>query len=140
LTVISPEIREAVSRRAGRRCEYCQLSQGLQVATFPVDHILSLALEGRTDLSNLALACIGCNAAKWIHATGVDYESGDTVPLFNPRMDFLSEHFHWSEPDPTIVTPLTPIARATVALLDLNSPRRLAIRRWLLAVGEHPPK
>jgi hypothetical protein len=105
-----------------------------------VDHIVPLALEGRTDLSNLAMACIGYNAAKWIHTMGVDPESGDRVLLFNPRMHVWGEHFRWSDSDPTIVASLTPIARATVALLDLNSPRRLAIRRWLMVIGEHPPK
>ncbi len=140
MTLISPEMRDAVSRRAHNRCEYCQLSQDSQVATFPVDHIIPLAEQGQTVLSNLALACLGCNAAKWIHVKGVDPESGDRVLLFNPRMHIWDEHFRWSDSDPTIVASLTPIARGTVALLELNPPPRLAIRRWLMVIGEHPPK
>lgn len=55
-----------------------------------------------------------------------DPNTGDEAPLFNPRTDRWAEHFTWNE-DWRIVG-LTPTGRATVAALDLNSPRRVRIR------------
>ena len=78
-------LRDAVVRRAGNRCEYCQLPAQLQVGGFEVDHILPRSRGGQTDLANLALACPHCNARKWAHIEGEDPVSGQTVTLYNPR-------------------------------------------------------
>lgn len=42
-------LRKLVIRRAKNRCEYCQLSQKGQEATFHVDHIVPIASGGETD-------------------------------------------------------------------------------------------
>lgn len=139
MTLISDELRQQVSRRAGGLCEYCQLSQTTQVATFPVDHIIPLSAGDRTDPDNLALACPRCNAVKWTLTTATDPESGEVVPLFHPRRDLWSDHFRWSAEDPAWLVPLTPRARATVAALDLNSHHRRRVRHWLAVLGLHPP-
>jgi hypothetical protein len=139
LTLIPPDLREAVVRRAGNRCEYCRLSQESQVATFPVDHVIPVVAEGKTAPENLALSCPRCNANKWTRVEAVDPVSGQLVPLFNPRTEVWLEHFRWSETDPTLVEALSPTGRATVSLLDLNSVHHLTVRRWLMAVGMHPP-
>jgi hypothetical protein len=109
------------------------------VGTFPVDHVLPLSRGGLTELSNLALACPRCNARKWTHVEAVDPETGVQAPLFNPRADVWSEHFRWSAADLARLEPLTAAGRATVGLLELNSPADLAIRAALRLLGLHPP-
>ena len=53
---IPARLRRLVVQRARRKCEYCQLSQVGQEATFHVDHVVPSAKGGRTFLRNLALA------------------------------------------------------------------------------------
>jgi hypothetical protein len=132
-------MREAIAHRAGNRCEYCHLAQASQVATFPADHIVPVVAGGTTELENLALACSRCNACKWTHVAGVDPETGQSVSLFHPRLHIWAEQFRWSASDPTLIEPLTPTGRATVAALDMNAPTHRTIRRLLLALGMHPP-
>lgn len=139
MTLIPANLRAAVVQRAKDMCEFCRLSQKSQVATFPVDHVIPIALGGRTDFNNLALTCPMCNARKWVHIEGIDPRSGERVPLFNPRTQAWGDHFRWSETDQTLMESLTACARATVALLDLNSEHRSDIRRWLMVVEMHPP-
>ncbi len=139
MTLISANLREAVARRAGQRCEYCRLSQETQVATFPVDHIFPVVEGGETNLENLAMACPRCNAAKWTHYSNVDPISGTVVPLFHPRTQSWTDHFRWSESDPTIVEALSAVGRATLSLLEINGARHLQVRRWLIVLGLHPP-
>jgi hypothetical protein len=137
--LISPGLREVVVQRAGNRCEYCRLAQESQVATFPVDHVIPVVRDGPTESENLALACTACNTAKWTHVDAQDPETGQFVRLFDPRTQDWSEHFRWLETDPTRIEPLTVEGRATIALLDLDSPSRRQIRRWLIVVKAPPP-
>lgn len=138
MTLIPKELRELVVRRAGNRCEYCHLLQASQVATFPVDHVVPVVLHGLAQAENLCLACPRCNARKWTHVEAADPDSGRIALLFNPRMDVWAAHFRWSTSDSCILEARTATGRATIALLDLNSPRCVAIRRWLAAIGLHP--
>jgi hypothetical protein len=138
VTLISDELREFVVRRAGDRCEYCHLPQASQVATFPVDHVIPAVRHGPTDPDNLCLACPRCNALKWTRVDAADPASGELVSLFNPRRDDWDTHFRWSQADTSILEGLTPRARATIALLELNSTRRITIRRWLTAAQNYP--
>ena len=140
MTLISDSLRGAVVQRAANRCEYCRLAQESQVATFPVDHIVPVSLNGPTELGNLALTCTRCNALKWIHAEAPDFETGETVRLFNPRIDLWSDHYRWNKEDSAKIDSLTPIARATAELLQLNADYRTSIRRWLAEIGKHPPE
>lgn len=114
--------------RAKNRCEYCQLGQDSQVATFPVDHVLPASLLGITELDNLALACPRCNSKKWKHVEALDAETGKVVPLFNPRDQKWTDHFQWSKEDPTVIEGLSASGRATLILLDMNSSQHLTIR------------
>ncbi|MGH8056232.1 MAG: HNH endonuclease, partial [Candidatus Entotheonellia bacterium] len=86
MNALADPLRDTVIRRAGFRCEYCQLPAQLQVGGFEIDHILPRSRGGQTDLANLALACPHCNARKWAHLDGEDPESGQRVALFNPRI------------------------------------------------------
>jgi hypothetical protein len=139
VSLISSRLPDAVVKRARNRCEYCHLEQDTQVATFPIDHVLPRALDGETDLNNLAMACPRCNSRKWKWTSAVDPDSHTTVPLFNPRTDVWAEHFRWSETGPEVLEALTPTGRATLMFLDLNSTQHVAIRRWLILLGQHPP-
>ena len=127
----SEQFREAVVRRAGNRCEYCQLPAQLQISGFEIDHILPRSRGGQTDLSNVALACPHCNARKWAHIDGEDPESGQLVALFNPRTQKWEDHFHWSEQQPFTLVGISAHGRATVARLQINSPALVNIRRLL---------
>ena len=68
----------------------------------------------------------------------VDPQSGERVPLFNPRAQEWKAHFAWSE-DVMVIVGRTTTSRATVAALQLNRPELLNLRRVLHAVGEHLP-
>ncbi|MBI2808087.1 MAG: HNH endonuclease [Planctomycetes bacterium] len=139
MSAISASLREAVRQRAGDRCEYCQLSQEFQVATFPVDHIVPVSRAGLTELANLALACPSCNARKWKHVEAPDPETSAMAPLFNPRTHQWADHFRWSGTDLVRMEPITAIGRASVSFLELNSEQHLAIRALLHILGLHPP-
>ena len=133
---ISPSLREEVVLRAGNRCEYCGLSQLGQEAVFHIDHVVPRAAGGPTVTGNLALACVSCSLRKWAKQTGPDPDTGEEVPLFNPRTQRWKEHFRW---DGERVVPLTPTGRATVASLALNRPMIIAIRQEEAFRGRHPP-
>lgn len=135
MTLFSDEVRDAVSARAGDRCEYCRLPTRGQVATFPIDHILPRSSGGETLLENLALACPHCNAHKWAHTTGIDPLSGATVPLFHPRRQLWTDHFQWSVQELGVLEGKTPCGRATIALLHINDADMVAIRQLLATLG-----
>lgn len=46
------------------RCEYCQMHQSLQGATFHLEHAVPRSAGGTDELDNLALACPSCNLHK----------------------------------------------------------------------------
>jgi hypothetical protein len=132
---ISGALRTSVVVRAANRCEYCQLSQLGQEATFHVDHVVPLTCGGPTDLSNLALACVGCSLQKSAKARAIDPESGDEVSLFNPRSQEWSAHFRWEKEE---IVGTTQTGRATVAALRMNRALILSIRREEIRRGRLP--
>lgn len=136
MTVIAASLRRAVVSRADNRCEYCQLSQLGQEATFHVDHVTPVATGGPTTLENLALACVSCSLKKGARESARDPSTGDETPLFNPRTQAWGEHFEWSAGR---VVPRTAVARATVELLQLNRPMLVRIREVEAVLGRHPP-
>ncbi len=84
-------------------------------------------------LNNLALACGRCNRQKGPNIAGLDPESGELVPLFNPRKEHWDEHFTWVE---TTIIGRTPIGRATIQVLAMNAQDRIIVRQELAAAGE----
>jgi hypothetical protein len=81
-------------RRAGLRCEYCQLAEAQSpVARHQIEHIVPRKQAGTDKPDNLALACIDCNLHKGANLTGIDPDSGQIVELFNPRTQRWTEHF-----------------------------------------------
>lgn len=134
---IPAALRRSVVERAAGRCEYCGLSQEGQEATFHVDHVVPQDAGGHTNLENLALACVSCSLRKGARHRVRDPESGDEVPLFNPRRQSWDEHFRWEE---VLLAGLTTTGRATISALQMNRPLILAIRSEEATLGRHPPR
>jgi len=137
MSIIPVRIRDAVVSRARNRCEYCGLSQLGQEATFHVDHVVPVAADGPTALSNLALACVSCSLRKGARQVATDPATEQDVAIFNPRLDRWSDHYRWDGPS---VAPTTATGRATSALLRLNRPSIVAIRQAESWFGRHPPE
>ncbi len=136
MSVVSARLRRLVVMRAGRRCEYCGLSQDSQEATFHIDHIVPRMAGGLSLADNLALACVSCSLRKEARRSAVDPNSHRSVALFHPRRQRWSDHFRWVGPR---VLGLTPTGRATVVALRMNRPLVLAIRAEEVLRGRHPP-
>jgi hypothetical protein len=136
---VTAQQRQAVAERAGHCCEYCQSQARFSMQSFSIEHVLPLSRGGETKLENLALACQGCNNAKYTKVQGRDPATGDTVPLYHPRQQRWSEHFAWNQ-DFTIMIGLTPVGRATIEELRLNREGLVRLRAVLYKMGEHPPE
>lgn len=133
---VSKRIRDVVTKRAARRCEYCFTPLDYSPDPFAIEHIIPRSKNGTDSLDNLALACFGCNNAKYNHISGIDSATGQEVALYNPRTDIWSEHFRWED---VIITAITIKAQVTIDLLRLNRPALVNLRQLLISVGLHPP-
>jgi hypothetical protein len=109
--------------RAGGRCEYCHLPQAAYKRRFHLEHITARCHGGTEDLTNLALACAGCNMRKGVNLAGIDPQTGDVVVLFHPRKDAWADHF-WIRivrlRGVLEICGKTPQGRATVHTLRMN--------------------
>ena len=132
---VPAELRRLVFERAANRCEYCQLSQLGQEATFHLDHVTPRAAGGKTVAANLALACVSCSLRKSAREAATDPETRSEVALFNPRRDRWGDHFHWKG---VAMVGLSPTGRATIHALSMNRSLILAIREEEAALGRHP--
>jgi HNH endonuclease len=125
--------RAFVRMRAGDRCEYCLLRQEHIDLPHHIEHIIAKQHSGDDSPDNAAFSCARCNLHKGPNLSGIDPETGELVPLFNPRRDEWAMHFafrnYW-------IAGLTPVGRATVYVLGMNETRRLELRAMLLARGE----
>jgi len=135
---ISATQRAGVRERAKGCCEYCQSQEQYSPDSFSVEHIVPISKGGKSDLSNLAFACQGCNNRKYTSTESADPVNRETVPLFHPRQHLWSDHFAWSD-DGMFILGLTPIGRAAVEMLQLNRSGLVNLRRVLFEAGEHPP-
>lgn len=128
--------RNLVRRRARRCCEYCQLHEEEDpLFAFHVEHIIARQHGGADSPSNLALACEQDNLHKGPNLTGIDPVTKKLSRLFNPRRHKWSRHFRWDGP---VLIGRTAIGRATVAVLGMNLPQRIALREELIAAGRFP--
>ena len=139
MPTIPRSLRRKVTLAAHSRCGYCLTTQQVSGAQMHIDHIVPLSHGGTSDESNLWLACALCNSYKGMQTHALDPLTGARSPLFNPRTDIWSEHFHWSNSSVEIIG-ITAVGRATVVALRLNNELIAAARRqWVLA-GWHPPQ
>ena len=136
----------AVAARAAHRCEYCRAPEVIFSLRFEVDHVLPLRSGGLDAFENLALACRSCNLWKAALVGFQDPETGALAPLFNPRVDDWFSHFTVlvrGDAAERRIADLalygeTPIGRATVAALRMNSLAQLTARRWWMTIGLFP--
>ena len=139
-TYVSPALDRRVREAAGYRCGYCLSPQNLVMARLEVEHIIPVALGGKTEEGNLWLACPLCNRYKGSKTTTVDPQTGEEVALFNPRVQTWQHHFRWSA-DGLRIIGLTGVGRATVAALHLDDdPDALLVRSYWVLAGWHPPE
>jgi hypothetical protein len=103
-----------------------------------MEHILPRSLGGSDDRSNLAASCYRCNEFKGARTDMTDPETGQLVPLFNPRMQAWVDQFTWVNGGTHIIGS-TPIGRATVIALRLNNDDVVEARSLWIEFGWHPP-
>src|SRR5258707_4471493 len=132
---IGIDVARRVRESARNRCGYCLSPQHLVMARLEIEHIVPTAAGGSDEEANLWLACPICNAHKSDKTNALDPETGEHVPLFNPRSQSWVEHFIWSE-DGLRINGLTPIGRATVSALHLSDdPDALTVQSYWVAAG-----
>lgn len=136
-TSIPAELARRVRQRAGDLCEYCGLPQWSQEATFHIDHIHPRIDGGQTTEENLALACVSCSLKKGSRTHAYDQTTNSIVALFHPRRHRWADHFRWTRS--WRLKGRTPTGRATVAVLHMNRPGIVRIRRMWARLGEFPP-
>jgi hypothetical protein len=101
-------------------------------------HVEHIDPNGGDEPNNLCLSCASCNLSKASAVSAADSETGETVPLFNPRTDVWSVHFEWTQ-NGKVIGGLTPTGRATVLRLRMNIRRIVEARAVWVRAGEHPP-
>jgi 5-methylcytosine-specific restriction endonuclease McrA len=122
-----------VRQRAADICEYCHLPENVSELPHVIDHVIARQHKGETNLENLALCCGRCNSHKGPNIAGIDPVTRKLVRLFNPRTDRWEHHFSWQT---ALLGGLTPIGRATIEVLAINHPYRVAVRKLLMAAGK----
>jgi hypothetical protein len=125
-----------VRRRAGGRCEYCQMPAEFDALPFHVDHIIARQHGGPTRPANLAFACYSCNLHKGPNLAGRDRKTNQIVRLFHPRRQRWTRHFRWRG---ARLIGRTACGRATIATFQINHPDRVQLRRALIREGVFPP-
>lgn len=131
----SAELRKLVIERAKGRCEYCLIHQDVSIYTHEVDHIIAVKHGGKTNADNLALSCLSCNRHKGSDFATIDLNTGEIIPLFNPRSQIWNEHFVLHE---ARIEGLTQTGQATARLLKFNVPKRVLQRQLLLKQKRYP--
>jgi 5-methylcytosine-specific restriction endonuclease McrA len=135
---MSEKLRQFIRKRANYHCEYCKRSEEVQGDIFHIDHIIPRSAGGETDETNLCLACDLCNSSKYQFQTGIDPETKEEVPLFNPRTQKWSAHFKLSD-DFTEIVALTITGRATINRLKINRDYVVKARTGWRRGGWNPP-
>jgi len=126
-----------IVERAGHRCEYCHAPEVIFNFAFEVEHIIPFGLQNIEDDTNLALACRSCNLFKSNRVTTLDEITGAETSSFNPRTNQWEDHFQLDRVNGEI-RGLTPVGRATVTCLQMNSKLQMAARRHWLQLGLLP--
>jgi len=124
---ISVSLRTKVGKRAGFRCEYCQIPEFILATSFHVDHIQSIKHGGNDHFDNLAFACPHCNQNKGTDIATLS-ESKQLVRFFNPRIDLWNNHF---ENHSGLIIGKSDIGNATSKILDFNQTERVILRQLL---------
>lgn len=126
-----------VALRAEHRCEYCRAPEAVFNFPLEVEHIVLISREGVDFETNWALACRSCNLRKATHLSGVDPESQAMTRLFHPRDDRWEDHFR-VDMQSGIIEGITPVGRATVTRLAMNSEAQIVARCQWMRLGFFP--
>jgi hypothetical protein len=135
MTYVPAELRTLVIFRAQESCEYCLVHADYAVLVHEIDHAIAEKHGGATEADNLAYACAQCNRFKGSDIATFDPQTGQIVPLFNPRTQSWQDHFRH---DGAVIIALSPQGRATERLLQLNQIDRVLLRRELISAGRYP--
>lgn len=133
--MISPQLRKLVTERAEERCEYCLIHQDFSIYAHEIDHIIPIKHGGKNNPDNLALSCLSCNRHKGSDFATIDPNTGEIIPLFNPRRQVWTEHFFLRE---GIIEGLTQIGQGTARLLQFNTAKRILQRQLLIDQAQYP--
>ena len=79
-----------------------------------------------------------CNRYKTIRQTGFDLITQQDIAFFHPHRQLWTDHFAWDEAK-TLLIGLTPAGRVTIAILKMNRPQLIRVRKMWVKMGEHPP-
>ena len=131
---VGAPLRGLVAERSIFRCEYCRYPEEFSPSSFEVEHITPRSAGGLTILDNLALACSHCNAHKATRQEGIDPRAKVQTQLFNPRTEDWPTHFVLNRKNGEIEG-LTPVGRATVAVLEINAAQPTRARRNLIRLA-----
>jgi hypothetical protein len=134
---IPDRLRRQVRERAQRRCAYCLVHEEDTYYPHEPDHIIAEKQGGATTFENLALACFHGNRFKGSGLASIDPASQKIVVLFHPHEQKWQRHFRLNG---TLIEGITSSGRATVALLHMNDPERVALRLELIEIGHYPPR
>ena len=135
MTYVPLELRSEVISRAQESCEYCLVHADYAVLVHEIDHVIAEKHGGATETNNLAYACAQCNRFKGSDIATIEPQTGQIVPLFNPRTQSWHEHF---DLDGAVIIARSPSGRATERLLQLNQVDRILLRRELIKAGRYP--
>jgi hypothetical protein len=135
MSYISNTLREKVRKRAKNRCEYCLIYEDDGYFSHEIDHIYATKHGGETDESNLCLSCWMCNRYKGSDLASIDPLTKEITILCHPRTDRWEEHFSLNNNGS--IEPLTPQARVTVSLLQMNKLERIIERKILIDLGNY---
>lgn len=133
---VPSKLSRLVRERAAFRCEYCLIPEQYHpLPCFHVEHIFSKKHGGRTELSNLALACPECNRRKGTVIGSRKHAKSKFIRLYNPRTDVWHHHFelHWA-----IIRAKTDIGEISAKMLGFNDDIRIAFREYLMLIGVYP--
>lgn len=103
-----------------------------------MEHILPRSQGGRNDRSNLAASCYRYNEFKGVKTDATDPETGQLVPLFNPRTQAWRDHFAWVNSGIHVIEVTSP-GRAIVIALWLNNENVVEARSLWIEFSWHPP-
>jgi hypothetical protein len=126
-----------VALRAGHHCEYCHAPEAVFNFPLEIEHIVPLSRGGDDTAANWALACRAGNLYKATHLSSSDPESHIIIRLFHPREDRWEDHFQVATASAEIVG-CTPIGRATLARLEMNSAAQVSARQQWMRLGLFP--
>ena len=100
---INVQARKRILIVSQNRCEYCKSPKDFSIDLFSFDHIIPIALGGKTVFINLAYSCGACNSYKSSKITGVDDETNKEALLFHPRLQEWSSHFQWNDDNTQLI-------------------------------------